>query len=101
MADLIEVVMVVCFGISWPINILKAWRARTARGSSVLFYSFIFIGYLFGLGSKAVKLSAGIETPFYVWFFYMLNAAMVATGIIIHFRNAALDREAAEQSAPV
>ena len=36
-----EMLMVVCFGISWPINIVKAWKARSTRGISLLFYSFI------------------------------------------------------------
>lgn len=95
MADIFEVMMVVCFGVSWPLNIIKLWRSRTTKGTSVLFYYFIAIGYLFGLGSKAAKLSAGIATPGYVWFFYVLNTLMVITGIVIYYRNAALVRRAA------
>lgn len=30
-AGVLEMLMVVCFGISWPINISKAWNARTAK----------------------------------------------------------------------
>ena len=49
MTDLLEAVMIICFGISWPLNIVKAWKARTAKGTSVLFYLFIFMGYIAGI----------------------------------------------------
>ena len=99
MANFLEVLMVVCFGISWPLNIRKAWKARTTKGSSVLFYYFIWIGYLFGIGSKIVKLYDGVQTPIYVWFFYILNLVIVSVGIAIYYRNAMLDRNAAGQAA--
>ena len=38
MADFFELLMIVCFGVSWPLNIYKAWKARTTKGSSVPFY---------------------------------------------------------------
>lgn len=93
MANLLEVMMVILFGISWPLNIVKAWKARTARGMSLPFYYFIWAGYLFGIASKAAKLHGGITTPGYVWFFYILNTLMVSVGIVIYYRNAALDRK--------
>lgn len=93
MANFLEVMMVVLFGISWPLNIAKAWKARSAKGSSVLFYYFIWAGYLFGIASKVVKLCDGITTPAYVWFFYILNTVMVSIGIAIYYRNASLDRK--------
>jgi len=92
MADFFEMLMVVCFGISWPLNIMKAWKARTAKGTSVLFYFFIWIGYIFAMIGKLIKLQNGIVTPGYVWFFYILNTIMVSTGILIYFRNKSLDR---------
>ena len=92
MADVFELLMIVCFGVSWPINIIKAWKARTTKGSSVQFYFLILVGYLFGITSKAIKLQHGISTPGYVWFFYILNAIIVAIGIAVWFRNKRLDR---------
>ena len=96
MANFLEVMMVILFGVSWPLNIVKAWKTRTARGMSVLFYYFIWAGYLFGIASKIVKLSQGVPTPGYVWFFYILNTLIVSVGIVIYYRNAALDKSAAE-----
>ena len=92
MADVFDLFMIVCFGLSWPLNIHKAWKARTTKGSSVQFYFLILVGYLFGLASKIIKLRPGISTPGYVWFFYVLNTVIVALGIAVWFRNRRLDR---------
>ncbi|MBR1659860.1 MAG: hypothetical protein IJ705_06040 [Oscillospiraceae bacterium] len=97
MADVLELIMILCFGVSWPLNIWKAWKARSAKGSSVLFYFFILLGYLVGLASKAIRLSEGIPSPWYIWFFYALNAVMVSIGIVLWFRNRALDRQRAAE----
>lgn len=92
MADVFELLMIVCFGVSWPLNIYKAWKARTTKGSSVQFYCLILVGYLFGITSKIIKLTRGISTPGYVWFFYILNSVIVAAGIVVWFRNKRLDQ---------
>ena len=94
MADIFELLMIVCFGISWPLNIYKAWKARTTKGSSVQFYFLILVGYLFGITSKVLKLRSGVSTPGYVWFFYILNSVIVTCGILVWFRNLRLDRTA-------
>ena len=49
MPQIIETIMLVCFGLSWPFNITKSLRARTAKGKSVMFEIVIIIGYLCGL----------------------------------------------------
>ena len=35
--DLMEAVMILCFGLSWPISIRKSWVSRTAKGKSLFF----------------------------------------------------------------
>ena len=92
MENVFEMLMVVCFGISWPLNIRKLFLSRTAKGTSVLFYFFIWIGYVFGLASKGIKAAHGGATPGYVWFFYILNTVMISCGILLYFRNKRLDR---------
>ena len=97
-ASIMEMLMVVCFGISWPLNISKAWKARTAKGTSVMFYWFIWIGYIFAIIGKVLMIIYNAPQPWYVtvkWyvmFFYILNTLMVSCGIAIYFRNKKLDR---------
>ena len=98
-ASFMEMLMVVCFGISWPINIRKAWKARSTKGISLLFYTFILLGYLFALVGKFVLIAYHAPAPWYetvhwyVMFFYVLNTLMVAAGIGIYFRNRALEKK--------
>ena len=100
LASVMETLMVICFGLSWPLNIAKAWKARTAKGTSVLFYFFIWIGYVFAMIGKGRLIALNAPQPWYVtvkWyvmFFYVLNTLMVTGGILIYFRNRALDKRA-------
>ena len=99
LASVMETLMVICFGLSWPLNITKAWKARTAKGTSVLFYFFIWIGYIFAMIGKGRLIALNAPQPWYVtvkWyvmFFYVLNTLMVSGGIAIYFRNRALDKK--------
>ena len=87
MPEFLEALMVIAFGISWPMNIVKSVRARTAKGKSFLFLIFIWVGYIAGIASKLI--SGNIT---YVFFFYVLNLLMVSADIILYFRNRRLDK---------
>ena len=87
MAEFLEALMVICFGISWPASLAKSWRVRTAKGKSILFLLFVELGYFAGILAKIV--SGNIT---YVFVFYVLNAVFVATDISLYFRNRALDK---------
>jgi len=91
--EVFELIMVLCFGVSWPVSIAKSWKCRTAKGKSPIFLVFIIIGYLSGIVWKL--LSNNIT---YVFWFYVLNLLMVAVDLCLYFRNARLDRLAAEQA---
>ena len=86
MGQLFEVLMLVCFGISWPFNISKSWKSRTARGKSVLFEICIIVGYCCGI---AGKFATGNVT--YVVAVYLLDVTMVTIDLILTLRNKALD----------
>ncbi len=87
MPEFLEALMVIAFGISWPMNIVKSVRARTAKGKSFLFLLFIWLGYVAGIASKLI--SGNIT---YVFFFYVLNLLMVSLDMILYFRNRRLDK---------
>ena len=88
MSQFLEAVMVVLFGISWPLNIMKSVKSRTAKGKSLPFLIFIWVGYIAGICSK---LTSGNIT--YVFAFYVLNLVMVSIDFCLYFRNAKLDKE--------
>lgn len=89
MPELLEACMVISFGISWPLSIVKSWRGRTAKGKSILFLCFILFGYGCGIASKLV--SGNIT---YVFVFYVLNFVMVSIDLALYFRNRMLDARA-------
>lgn len=93
MAELFEVLMVVCFGLSWPISIRKSWVSRTAKGKSLVFELFLMAGYIFGIVSKFVGGRLN-----YVVIFYFINFFAITIDVCLYFRNRKLDR-LAEQAA--
>ncbi len=96
LAELLEITMIVSFGASWPLNVIKSYRARTARGKSLGFLCLIFFGYIAGIASKLVNpvYMAAIGEKWYVLFFYVLNLVMVGADLILYIRNRRLDKEA-------
>ena len=95
--EILEAGMVICFGISWPLSIIKSFKARTAKGKSLLFLMFIFIGYVSGIAWKMIAFAngAGISYP---TIFYFINLIMVGTDIVLYFRNRALDAKAEKEN---
>lgn len=93
MAELLEIIMIVSFGASWPLNVIKSYRARTAKGKSLPFLCLIVFGYIAGIASKLVNEAymAVIAEKWYVLFFYVLNLIMVGADLILYARNRRLD----------
>ena len=52
MSEILEIIMIVSFGASWPMNVVKSYKARTAKGKSVAFLALILFGYVAGIISK-------------------------------------------------
>lgn len=80
--------MLICFGLSWPFNISKSLRSRTAKGKSIVFEILVIIGYTCGLTGKFLNGDTS-----YVVFFYIADILMVATDLVLTLRNRRLDRE--------
>ena len=98
MAELFEIIMIVSFGASWPMNVMKSWKARTTKGKSLAFLCLILFGYVAGITSKLINpvYMAEFGSKWYVLFFYVLNFVMVAADTCIYYRNYLLDKKAAE-----
>ena len=95
MAEILEIIMVVSFGASWPLNVIKSYKARSTKGKSLGFLLLIFFGYIAGIASKLVNevYMAQIGQKWYVLFFYVLNFIMVGTDLLLYIRNRRLDKE--------
>ena len=98
MSELLEIIMIVSFGASWPLNVLKSYRARTTKGKSLPFLCLILFGYIAGIASKLVNEAymAAFAEKWYVLFFYCLNFLMVGLDLILYYRNWQLDKQAAK-----
>lgn len=91
-AEMLETLMIISFGLSWPNSIVKSYRMRSTEGKSLAFLVFVLFGYLCGIGAKLLANSLNLA-----FWFYILNAGMVATDIGLYFRNREImRREGAE-----
>ncbi len=81
MAEILEAVMLICFGLSWPVSVYKSWKSKSIGGKSIFFLCLILIGYLVGLAGKI------IFNPSYVIIVYCINITFVSTDIILYFKN--------------
>ena len=88
MGSILESLMLVCFGFSWPLNVLKAYKSKTAKGTSLPFILLIVAGYIAGITAKVIT-----DQINYVLIAYIVNLAIVSMNIVIYFRNVSLDKK--------
>lgn len=81
--EIFEAIMLICFGVSWPVSIYKSITARKTAGESLLFLYLILIGYASGIIYKA---SAGFPLVTYL---YLFNWLMVLIDLLLFYRNRA------------
>lgn len=92
--DILEAIMLICFGFSWPINAYKNYKAATAKSMSIQFILLIITGYIAGIAAKLIS-----HTINYVLAVYILNLLIVSVNVFIYIRNRRLDRLADEKNA--
>ena len=95
MAEFLEIIMIVSFGFSWPMNVIKSYKAKTTKGKSLAFLCLIFFGYIAGIASKFVNADymANFASKWYVLFFYVLNFLMVGADLVLYAINYRLDKK--------
>ena len=98
MAELFEIIMILSFGASWPMNVMKSYKARSAKGKSISFLCLIFFGYIAGITSKFMNAEymASFGQKWYVLVFYFINLTMVGADICLYVRNTRLDKQRGE-----
>ena len=92
--QIFEAIMVICFGLSWPLSVYKSWKSKTTKGKSLFFELFILLGYVSGIIGKIVT-----HNITYVFIFYIINLVMVSVDVCLYFRNARLDKERESKGA--
>lgn len=88
MAELLESTMLICFGLSWPMNLAKNIKARSARNMSLQFILLIIIGYVAGISAKIYNHRFN-----YVLIVYLLNLVVVSANVVVYFINRRYDRQ--------
>ena len=87
MGAIFETVMLVCFGLSWPINVVKAYKTQTTKGTSLPFIFLIIAGYVAGIVAKIIT-----EQMNYVLIVYAINLLIVMMNVIVYARNYQIDK---------
>ena len=82
MQQVFELVMLICFGLSWPISVYKSLTSHSTQGKSLVFMIAIVIGYMSGIAGKI--LGGKIN---YVLIMYCFNLAVVSFDLILFFAN--------------
>ena len=86
-----EIAMLCLFGCSWPFNIAKALKAKTAKGKSVGFELLILTGYLIGLFGKLYAWKTTGSLAWSTWF-YLADILMVSVDLGLYIVNTKRDR---------
>lgn len=89
LASILETLMIVSFGVSWPLSIVRSYRSRSTKGKSLFFMCFILFGYFCGIASKCLT-----QTFNLAFWFYIPNIIMVSTDICLYFRNKKIEKAA-------
>ena len=86
MTDFLEAAMLICFGLSWPLSLMKNIKAKSAENMSLRFILLIIIGYIAGITAKIMSHSIN-----YVLIVYFINLIIVSANIIVYFINKKYD----------
>ena len=82
MVTVFESIMLICFGLSWPISVYKSWTSKSTKGKSLIFTIAIIVGYIAGIAGKIVGGNFN-----YVFVLYLINLAFVSVDFALYFVN--------------
>lgn len=85
--DILEAVMIVSFGVSWPLNVYKSLKTKTTKGKSLWFLILIDFGYVAGITGKIINPEFDWSTRWWIFAFYIFNFTMVSFDLILYFIN--------------
>lgn len=75
-----EILMLICFGASWPVALIKTYSAKSVKGKSFLFLFLILLGYIFGIIHKLIY-----NNDYVIWL-YVMNGLLVLADMALWFK---------------
>lgn len=82
MTEIFESIMLICFGLSWPMSVVKNIKAHTAKSMSLPFILLIISGYIAGIAAKICSHNFS-----YVLAIYIINLCFVSANLVVYFVN--------------
>lgn len=86
-SDIMEAVMIISFGVSWPFNVAKSLKTKSTKGKSIIFLSLITFGYIVGVTMKLIDPTFDWSTRWWIFACYVFNLIMVSWDLILYFIN--------------
>ena len=93
MSEVLESIMLICFGLSWPVSVVKNIKAHTAKSMSLPFILLIITGYIAGISSKIIN-----HNYSYVLVIYFFNLFVVSMNVVVYFINRNYDLHGGEHT---
>jgi len=88
MTGILETIMLVCFGISWPLSVWNNLKSGTAKAMSLPFILMIALGYVAGITAKVMS-----KANLYVLIIYCINLFFVLCNLVLYFVNRRKDKQ--------
>ena len=82
MTNFLEAAMLICFGLSWPLSLMKNIKAKSAENMSLQFILLIIVGYIAGITAKIASHNIN-----YVLIVYFINLIIVSANIVVYIIN--------------
>ena len=93
MGSIFESIMLICFGLSWPLSLIKNIKAKSAKNMSLQFTLLIITGYIAGISAKIIGHKIN-----YVLVIYLLNLIIVSANVVVYYINKGYDQKALKTS---
>lgn len=91
-ATICETIMVICFGVSWPLSIYKSYTSRSTKGKSPYFTIAIITGYVAIIIGKIVVQDYSGWLAILKFVLYCVNLTMVSVDLSLYFRNRRIEK---------
>ena len=93
-ATICETIMVICFGVSWPLSIYKSATSKSTKGKSPYFTMAIITGYVAIIIGKIVIRDFDGWLSVLKFVLYIVNLIMVSCDLCLYYRNKKIEAKA-------